>query len=145
MKIKKAHIYLNFIDNCEAAFHFYRSVFNSEFIWVSKFKDMPPSEDYPLAEKDREKLIHISMPIMDNMILMGSDLPESMERQFVAGNNFSISLNSNDKPELERLFTALSEGGNVIMPANKTFWSEYYGLVIDKFGIAWQVNMEQEQ
>lgn len=136
--------YLTFNGNCEAAFHFYQSVFGNEFTYVGKYKDMPPAEDAaPLPAEEGEKIMHISLPISDETILMGSDSSDAFGHATVIGNNISISINTNSVAEADRLFDGLSAGGQVTMPMSKTFWGAYFGMFIDQFGINWMVNFDE--
>ncbi len=136
------NIYLTFDGNCKEAFDFYRSVLGGEFPHVGKFGDMPPGEEQPVAEADREKIMHISLPVSKETILMGSDVGSGWADKLKQGNNFSISLNTDSREEAERLFNGLSEGGKVTMPLADTFWGAYFGMWTDKFGINWMVNYD---
>ena len=131
--------YLTFNGNCEEAFNFYKSVFGGEFAHISKFKDMPENPEFPVAESDREKVMHVSFPI-GNTELLGSDTGGEWAASFKQGNNFSVSINTDNKDEADRIFGKLSGGGNIIMPMNKTFWDSYFGMFTDKFGIQWMVS-----
>lgn len=133
--------YLTFNGNCEQAFNFYKSVFGGEFDHIGKFKDMPEDPKYPMSEKDKEKIMHISFPISKETSLMGSDTGGEWASNFKQGNNFSISIDTDSKDEADRLFNELSKGGEVIMPMNKTFWGSYFGMLTDKFGIQWMVSL----
>ncbi len=137
--------YLTFNGNCEEAFNFYKSIFGGEFAHVARFKEMPPSDHCPpVTEEDKEKIMHISLPISKECILMGSDTSEAFGPPPTFGNNFSLSINTDTTEEVDRIFKALSEGGQVIMPAEKTFWDAYFGMCTDKFGIQWMVSCELE-
>ncbi len=137
----KMNVYLNFAGNCEEAFLFYKSIFGGEFAFIGKFKDMPPLEGMPpLPPEIEEKIMHISLPISNEAMLMGSDTGGEWANSFKEGNNISISLVIDTKEEADRLFNGLSEGGEVIMPMADTFWGEYYGLFIDKFKINWMIS-----
>lgn len=129
--------YLTFDGNCETAFNFYRSVFGGEFNYIGRFKDMPAEYKVPDAEK--EKIMHVSLPISKETVLMGSDSSESFGGKPNFGNNFSISISTPEKAEADRLFKALSEGGTVTMPMENAFWGDYFGMLVDKFGINWMV------
>ena len=136
--------YITFNGNCEEAFLFYKSVFGGEFPYIGKFKDMPAAEDggcTQVSEKEANRIMHVSLPI-GNTILMGSDSTEqSGDVKF--GGNFSVSVNVESTEEADRIFNGLSEGGNVFMPMDKTFWGAYFGMFTDKFGINWMVNFDQ--
>lgn len=133
--------YLTFAGNCEEAFNFYQSVFEGEFTYVGRFKDMPPQEGMPPApEVEGNKIMHISLPISKETVLMGSDSSEAFGQATTVGNNFSISINADSKEEAEKLFNGLSQEGKITMPLQQTFWGAYFGMFTDKFGIQWMVN-----
>jgi PhnB protein len=129
--------YLNFAGNTEEAFTFYRSVFGGDFTTLQRYKDTPEAGRVP--EKEKEKLMHVSLPVGKGNSLMAADPPESMGR-LIAGNNFHLLLEAESKDEAEKLFKGLSAGGKVTMPLNDTFWGSYFGMLVDKFGIEWMVN-----
>lgn len=136
--------YLTFQGNCEDAFNFYRSVFGGEFPYVGRFKDMPPMEGQPpLSEATGNMIMHISLPIGNGTILMGSDSSEEFGHVTNVGNNFSIMLNTKSREEADRLYQSLSEGGRANMPMNQTFWGSYFGMLIDKYNIQWMVSYDE--
>lgn len=131
--------YLNFAGTCEEAFNFYKSVFGGEFTQVSRFSEVP--KEAKMYEVDDQKIMHISLPVGKQGILMGSDTPEAMGK-VVVGNNFSISIQVESEEEAKKLFDGISIGGTITMPLNKTFWNAYFGMCTDKFGIQWMVNYD---
>ncbi|QOW09637.1 VOC family protein [Kaistella flava (ex Peng et al. 2021)] len=134
--------YLTFDGNCEEAFNFYKSVFGGDFPMVGKFGDMPAQEGMPpLPEDAKNRIMHITLPISTETILMGSDTMPGMHNHKI-GNNISLSINTNSKEEADKIFEGLSEGGVVTMPLNDTFWGAYFGMWTDKFGINWMVNYD---
>jgi PhnB protein len=135
----KVHPYLNFNGTAEEAFKFYRSVFGGDFAVLQRFKDMPAGER-PLPEHERDKVMHVALPIGEGTILMGSDVPESMGKKLVMGNSTYISLHPGSKAEAQRLYEALSSGGKIEMPLGKVFWGAYYASFADKFGVQWMIN-----
>lgn len=135
--------YLTFAGNCEEAFNFYRSVFGGEFTYVGRFKDMPSEQ--PIPESEKNKIMHISLPLANNTALMGSDSSEAFGQATVTGNNFSLSVNTESEEEAKKIFSGLSAGGKVTMPLDKTFWGSYFGMLVDKFGIQWMVSYELEK
>lgn len=140
------NVYLNFNGNCEEAFNFYRSVFGGEFPYVGRFKDMPQTDGGPSMPPEASNLImHISLPIGNGTSIMGSDTGGEWSAGFKQGNNFSISINADSKDEADRLFNGLSAGGQIIMPLNKTFWGDYFGMWTDKFGINWMISFNEDQ
>ncbi len=135
--------YLSFDGTCEEAFLFYKSVFGGEFSYIGKFGEMPQTEDYTVSENDKNKVMHVSLPI-GNTVLMGSDVGSEWSSKFVQGNNYSVSINVDSKEEADRLFNGLSQDGIITMPMEKTFWGAYFGMFTDKFGIHWMVNFDEQ-
>jgi len=141
----KINVYLTFDDNCEKAFNFYQSIFGGEFVAKSRFSEMPPGPDYHIPDDEKEKLMHITLPISKETVLMGSDKLHGFGPELTVGNNFSISVNTDSLKESERVFKQLSEGGQIIMPMEKTFWGSYFGMLTDKFGINWMVSFSENE
>jgi PhnB protein len=136
--------YLTFNGNCEEAFNFYKSVFGGEFSFFGRFGDMPPSEEMPVPDNEKDLIMHVSLPISKETILMGSDAT-AFSGAVKFGNNFSISINPTSKAEADRFYSSLSQGGKVVMPMQNTFWGAYFGMFTDKFGINWMVNFELQE
>lgn len=137
------HPYLNFNGNTEEAFTFYKSVFGGEFSVLQRFKETEFGDK--LSETDREKIMHISLPIGDSVVLMATDVLGSIGQNITVGTNFSLSVNTESEAEATRVFNELSAGGTVTMELNKTFWGAYFGMFTDKFGIQWMVNYDYNQ
>jgi PhnB protein len=133
----RTNIYLNFQGNTEQAFEFYRSVFGGEFSDLQRMSDVPGFE---VDEADKNKLMHVSLPLLGTTVLMGTDALESMGHIVSVGNNVSISLEPDSLAETERIFSALSEGASDITELQKMFWGAYYGAFADRFGIRWMFN-----
>jgi PhnB protein len=138
--------YLIFNGNCEEAFLFYQSVFGGEFPYVGKFSDMPKDAEgcESISDADKDRIMHISLPIGKDSILMGSD-SNAASGDVTIGANISISINVDSKDEADKLFDGLSAGGNPFMPMSQTFWGAYFGMFVDKFGIHWMVNFDEKQ
>ncbi|MBC7696370.1 MAG: VOC family protein [Burkholderiales bacterium] len=114
--------YLTFNGTCEEAFNFYRAVFGGNFTYVGRFSEMPPMEGHPPVSAEVANLMmHISLPISKETVLMGSDISEEFGKVTVVGNNFGISINATSEKEADRLYNALAEGGKQTMPMSKTF------------------------
>ena len=137
------NIYLTFNGNCEEAFKFYQSVFGGQIPYMGRFKDMPPDEDAKLNPGEENRIMHVSLPISKETMLMGSDTGGDWASAYSQGNNFTISITADSKEEAEKLFKGLSAGGKVTMPLGKTFWSECFGMLTDKFGINWMMSFDQ--
>jgi PhnB protein len=133
--------YLNFLDNCEEAFNFYKKVFNGEIDFIGRFKEMPPEHNVP--EGFGEKLMHVSLSVKGQPFLFGSDTPQGYGPAYQVGNNVSLSLNPENEAEARRLYDALREGGHVIMELSPTFWAELFAMVRDRFGINWMISYGQ--
>jgi PhnB protein len=134
--------YLNFARETEQAFNFYKQVFGTEFIGeISRMSTVPPQPGQPpMAEADKNLIMHIAVPILGGHVLHGTDAPESMGFKVNFGNTMFINLEPDTRAEADRLFSALSEGGKIEMRMQEQFWGDYFGSCYDKFGTAWMVN-----
>jgi PhnB protein len=135
--------YLHFNGNAEAVFSFYKSVFGGDFQILMRYKDVPQGVPGPEGE-DGDKVMHISLPIGSQTILMGSDLPG----KFGTGTRGDLSyvfITAESKEEAARLYQGLSEGGSIKMPIQDTFWGSYYGMFVDKYGVQWMVSYAYPQ
>jgi PhnB protein len=135
--------YLNFNGNTEEAFTFYKSVFGTEISALMRFKDSPISDKVPAA--DAQKIMHMALPIGNGVVMMATDMLESMGQILKPGNNFTLSITPESAEEALRLFNGLSEGGTIEAPYKKEFWGAYFGMFGDKFGIRWMVNYDPNQ
>lgn len=135
--------YLTFNGNCEEAFLFYKSVFGGQFGYMGRFNEMPATEGFTLSEAEGNMIMHVSLPISKETILMGSDSSEKFGQATVIGNNYSISINAASKADADRLYNGLAVGGNTTMPMAKTFWGSYFGMLTDKFGIQWMISFDE--
>ena len=134
--------YLNFARSTEEAFNFYKSVFGTEFVnGIVRHGDVPVPEGQPgPSDDDKQLVINVQLPILGGHLLMGTDVPESMGVKLNQGNNVYICLHPDTRAEAYALFAALSAGGTVQMPLQEMFWGDYYGSLVDKFGIQWMIN-----
>ncbi len=140
--------YLNFTRNTEEAFNFYKSVFGGEFFGgkIMRFSDIPPSPDAPpLAEEDKNLVMHVELRILGVHTLMGTDAPESMGFKVNMGNNSYINLQPDTKAETKDLFEKLSADGKVEMDLQDMFWGDYFGSCTDKFGVKWMFNCNEKK
>lgn len=132
--------YINFNGNTEEAFTFYKSVFGGEFAKIMRFKDLA-SADFPVSEKEANKIMHIALPIGPN-VLMANDVPESMGRTNENENRSKICISAESKEEADHLFNGLSAGGQIEMPIADSPWGSYFGMFRDKYGIEWMVDFD---
>ena len=140
----RVHVYLNFDGNAEEALEFYRSVFGGEFSSHVRFRDFP-MEGVTIPEEDGDKLMHVALPIGSDGLLMASDALSSLGQRVVQGNNVYISVHPDSREEADRIFGALSDGGEVEMPIGDQPWGDYYGSFKDRFGVMWMVNHSPAQ
>lgn len=137
--MKFANPYLNFDGNAKEAFDFYRSVFGGEFMAAFAFREFG-GEAMGVSEAELDRIAHIALPLGGDNILMASDIAPSLGHSLTVGNNVYIALEAESGDEADRLFDALSEGGRVEMPVQKTQWAEKYGICADRFGVQWMVS-----
>ena len=136
--------HINFNGNAEEAFNFYKSAFGGEFEKIIRFKDFSNAE-FPVSEKEANKIMHIALPIGKGSMLMANDVPEIFGRTNENENRSKIVISTESKEEADKLFNALSAGGKILMPMENTFWNAYFGTFIDKFGVNWMVNYDLVQ
>lgn len=133
--------YLNFMGTTEDAFEFYRGVFGGEFASLMRMSEVPPMPDQPpLPDHEKDKIMHVALPILGGHMLMGTDALESMGHSITFGNNSSITLEPDTREEADQLFAGLAEGGEATMPMSDMFWGDYYGSLTDRFGVQWMIN-----
>jgi PhnB protein len=130
--------YIHFNGNAEEAFTFYKSIFGGSFEKVARYKEISSSE-FPIAETDANRIMHISLPIGQNSMLKGSDVLEMMGQVTENDNRNTISISTESREEADRLFNGLSEGGNIEMPIADGPLGFYFGMFADKYGIQWMV------
>jgi PhnB protein len=137
----KTSIYLNFQGNCEKAFNYYKNVFKTDLVGqIFRMRDAPPMPGAPkLSDKEANSIMNIALPILGGTIIMGTDMLESMGHKLKIGNNTTISLEADNKEEVDRLYKALAEGGSEMNAPMNMFWG-YWGVCLDRFGIRWMFN-----
>ena len=126
--------YLNFGGNCRAAFDFYREAFKGDITMRMTYGDSPMRDQMPVDSYD---LIMHSQLEADGAVLMGADGPQ---QQTAAGPGTCISIQLETPEEAERIYAALSAGGEVQMPLQETFWAHRWGTFTDRFGKLWMIN-----
>jgi PhnB protein len=127
--------HLNFNGNCETAFNFYAKTLGGKVTFMMKLGESPMADKVPAEMKD--KIMHATLEVPDGGVLMGADHPQGKK---VSPTGFCVSVQVKDTSEAERIFRGLSEGGQVQMDFQKTFWSPGFGMCIDRFDIPWMVN-----
>jgi PhnB protein len=132
--------HINFNGNAEEAFNFYKSVFGGEFAMIIRFKEMSSAE-FPVAEKEANKIMHIALPIGKN-VLMANDVPESMGRVNENENRSKISVSAESREEADKIYNGLSVGGAIEMPIGDSPWGSYFAMFRDKYGIEWMIDFD---
>lgn len=126
--------YLNFEDQARAALEFYHSVFGGT-LNVSTFADFGQAQD----PSDAEKIMHGQLEGDNGLVLMAADTPSHLEYRPAAG--FSVSLSGDDDQALRGYYDKLVDGGTVVEPLEVAPWGDAFGMLVDRFGISWLVNI----
>ena len=126
----------------EEAFNFYKKVFGTEFISVTRMKDMPRPEGAPqLNDSEADSIMNIQLPITNGHILMATDMIESMGHKLKVGNNVTISLDLDSKEEAEKIYSALlTNSPDNSGPLAQMPWGAMWGSCEDQYGIRWMVS-----
>jgi PhnB protein len=136
----KLNPYINFKDNAREAMEFYKSVFGGE-LTMSTFKEGGMVKEGPAAER----IMHAMLIVGPEMTLMASDTPEHMEYKSAAGIGMSLSGENSDEEKLTGYWNKLSVGGTPFLPLSKASWGDTFGMLTDKFGISWMVNIARKK
>lgn len=129
---------INFNGNAEEAFLFYKSVFGGEFKTISRFGDM---QNPNIPESENNKIMHIALSIGKN-VLMGNDVPAFMGFVNENENRSKIAISTESKEEADKIYNALSVGGQIEMPIADSPWGSYFAMFRDKYGIEWTVDFD---
>ena len=129
--------YLFFDGRCEEAIEFYRKTLGAEVTMLMRFKDSPDPESCPPGAGNENKVMHANLRIGETTV-MASDGFAQGQPKF---QGFSLSISVADEARADKLFAALADGGHVQMPMTRTFWSPRFGMVTDRFGVGWMVNV----
>ena len=128
--------YLSFKGDCEAAFTFYEQCFGGQLEAIFRYAGTSLANQVPADWQD--KVMHGSVTVGE-LVLMGGDVaPDGYE----APKGFTLSIQIKSTADAERIFHELANGGRVVLPLEKTFWAERFGMLVDRFGIPWQINCE---
>jgi PhnB protein len=125
--------HLSFDGHCEAAFKFYEQCLGGKIAFMMKYGDSPAAGE--VASDWREKILHATIMI-GNHALTGADAPGAYSKP----QGFSLTLDTRDAVEADRIFKALAENGQVQMPLQETFWALRFAMLVDQFGIPWMIN-----
>ena len=138
----RLEMFFHFDGNCREAVDFYANVFKTEVRNLMTYGEAPANPNNPIADCDKNRIVYAGL-LLENMTAMFSDVPS--DSGFKIGNNISPTISTNDKEEARRIFSELSEGGQVYFDLAPTFFSELFGMVADKYGIVWQILFYEEK
>jgi PhnB protein len=130
----KLNPYLNFKDKTREAMEFYRTVFGGK-LTINTFKEFHASQD----PSEDDKIMHSVLEAENGITFMAADTPNRME--YKPGTNYSMSLSGDNEAELSKYFEKLSAGGQITQPLVKATWGDTFGMVTDRFGVSWLVNI----
>ena len=132
----KLNTYVNYKGNCREAFQFYEKHLGGKITMISTFNDLPDKSNLP-ADNWKDKILHAQIEIGSG-VLMGADIPtaEPMRSAY-------ITLSTTDEEETERIYNLLSDGGQIFVKMDKTFFASRFAMLRDKFGTSWMLLCEQ--
>jgi PhnB protein len=130
--------YLIYNGRCEEALDFYKKALGAEVGMVMRFKDSPEPAPPGCAPVDANKIMHAAFKVAGTTVMASDGMMQGSPKF----EGFSLTIHTKDENEADRLFGALSEGGEVRMPLGKTFFAKRFGMVADKFGVSWMLIVE---
>ena len=134
----KVNPYINYSGDCEAAFRLYERVLGAQIGEIFRYAGSPMADQAP--PDWGQKVMHGSVTFSDQVIMAADVVPEHYE----APKGFSLSIHFSGVADAERAFRDLAEGGKIVMPLEKTFWAERFGMVVDPFGVPWMITSEAD-
>lgn len=138
--------YIVYRGNCEEAFSFYKTVFDSESLYIGRYKDVPEEARKFFPNAHDENVMHATLQIDEKTVLMGNDSADISEQSATSfSRDFYLYLNTDNSEEAIRIFNELSVGGKIIVPIAQTFWSTCYGVLTDRFGIHWKITSHPDK
>ena len=131
--------YLFFDGSCEQALQFYQAALGAKVELMMRYKDNPePPPPGMVPPGYGDKVMHASLRIGDNVVMAADDCTGGSPRP----QGFALSVSGGDQADAQRRFDALSQGGQVMMPLQKTFWAPAFGMLRDRFGVHWMVSAD---
>ena len=128
--------YLSFKGQCEEAFRCYERTFGGQLGTIFRYAGSPMADQVPADWQD--KVMHTTLTL-DGQVLMGGDVAPD---RYEVPKGFSLSIQIKSAADAERIFHELARDGDVVVPLEKTFWAERFGMLVDRFGIPWLINCE---
>ncbi|GLQ52302.1 VOC family metalloprotein YjdN [Dyella flava] len=132
--------YLYFDGRCEEAIAFYGKALGATELFKMRFKDAPSDPAYATSPHIADKIMHAALLIGSTHVLMSDGTGDD---ESTSHSGFSLSVTADDVASGEKYFNALAQEGKISMPFQKTFWTEGFGMLVDKFGVPWMVNVRQ--
>jgi PhnB protein len=129
--------YLSFKGECEEAFKFYEQCLGGQLGAIFRYAGSPMADQAPAGWQD--KVMHGSVTVGEQVLMGGDVAPGGYE----APKGFLLSIQIKSVADAERIFHELANGGKVLLPLEKTFWAARFGMLVDRFGIPWQINCEE--
>ena len=129
--------YISFKGDCEAAVNFYKEALGAEILFMGRVGDSPMKG---MGAPD-DAIMHCTLKIGDTHLMACDNM--SPDHPVNVGNNISLAIGTNDIAGADTMFNKMSDGGNVLMPMQETFWAERFGMLTDKFGINWMFNVDK--
>lgn len=133
------NVYLVFNGNAEEALHLYADAFKTTINEINRFSSMPGYENH-IPAGFGEKIMHANLDIAGSKVMFSDTLPE---HEHVVGTNVTVAVITSNKDLIQHSFQALATEGQVTLELQQTPWSPLYGQVTDKFGVIWQMNLEE--
>ncbi|SEL74080.1 PhnB protein [Paenibacillus sp. cl141a] len=133
--------YLVMDGNAKEAIQFYGKALDAQVVMVQTFGEMPANPDFPLPESARDRISHALLKVGETDLMFSDTFPGQPVQ---SSNQVQICIMTDQVEQAKRIYEALQEGGQVVMPLQETFWSPAYGIVADKFGVNWNISTEAE-
>lgn len=131
--------YLVMDGNAKEAIQFYEKALDAQVIMVQTFGEMPANPDFPLPESARDRISHALLKVGETDLMFSDTFPGQPVQ---SNNQVQICIMTDQAEQAKRIYEALREGGQVVMPLQETFWSPAYGIVADKYGVNWNISTE---
>ena len=131
--------YLVMEGNAKEAIQFYEKALDAKVIMVQTFGEMPANPDFPLPESARDRISHALLKVGETDLMFSDTFPGQPVQ---SSNQVQICIMTDQTEQAKRIYEALREGGQVVMPLQETFWSPAYGIVADKYGVNWNISTE---
>ena len=132
-------VHLCFDGQCEEAFRTYQQVLGGQLVTLLKYGDSPLAAQTPIEWQNRILHATLNLGVYE---LLGADLPST---EYGRPQGFFVTLSLSDFAKAQHIFAALAEGGEIKMPFQPTFWAAGFGVLVDRFGVPWEINCGQAE